>query len=296
MAISRNRLGPTNPEQETTDRLKKNVEAALVERGQAGAEREDCWSLEVERRSGDLTGGDGHFQGYRSVEYLRSLSTFSNVFRCSDAPFEITKICSNETTSEVCFHQQSVYVEFCTGSKPFCVEGECVSEQRGDFNCPTQFGYFPSLTSCNAFYICSKYNPYLYDCLDRSVYDPETKTCVKQSSSKPCHKFNCAGKHLKYASYPGDRTIYALCVKNKPVAIGQCVDNTGMDDSSQKCDIYCKKEGNVEVKGDCRSYHECLLQSGSRYKITRRKCPPNTSFNPGMGVCQPGDCEQQTVV
>ncbi|KAL1115858.1 hypothetical protein AAG570_006147 [Ranatra chinensis] len=230
-------------------------------------------------------------QSNRNIPYLLNLSTFSNVKNCSDALNGTVKICPNATFAEICFNKQSVYVENCTGSRPFCVEGECASSPGGEYNCPEDFGYFPSLTSCNAFYICKKYKPRLYECQDKSVYDPGVKTCVKQSISKPCHKFNCYNKHLKYASYPGDRAFYALCVNGRPVAIGLCQKkNTGLDDSSQKCDVYCKKEGNIEVEGECRSYYECLSRMWSTYKITKRSCPPGTHFDGSSGACEPGIC------
>ncbi|KAL1115666.1 hypothetical protein AAG570_005956 [Ranatra chinensis] len=232
-------------------------------------------------------------QRSNSIAYLLNLasSPFSSAKQCSQAPDGAVKICSNETTAEVCFNQVSVLVEFCTGSKPFCVQGECAPSPAGTFICPAASGYFPSLDSCNSFYICSGFVPYLYECLDKSVYDHELKTCVKQSSSKPCNRFNCAGKHLKYAAYPGDRAFYALCVNSKPVAVGVCTKkNKGMDEVSQNCETYCNKEGNIADDSDCKGYHECLLQSGSRYKITQRKCPPGMIFNSLLAVCESGTC------
>ncbi|KAL1115859.1 hypothetical protein AAG570_006148 [Ranatra chinensis] len=186
-------------------------------------------------------------QSNKRIDYMRSLSNFSRVDHCGDAPLNFVKICFNETTAALCYNRQYIHTELCAGSRPFCVEGECVYNLEGEFRCPTQFGYFPSPTSCNAFYICSEQRPYLYECFDNSVYDPVLKTCVKQSSSKPCYRFNCAGKHLKFASYPGDRTIYTLCVKNQAVAVKLCQKDTWMNDATQECDPYFKQEGNIEL-------------------------------------------------
>ncbi|KAL1115861.1 hypothetical protein AAG570_006150 [Ranatra chinensis] len=193
-----------------------------------------------------------------------------------------TKKCSGTDSWVFCIGEIPGEMKKCPEDKPRCSNGECGALP---FDCPWEYGYFPSLTDCKSFQLCVGKTATRYDCPQGAVYDPEMKACGRQAAFRPCLEFNCTGRKWEAVRYPGDVRMFTICDgSSRPLGVFACDNDKVFVEKDMSCSQECLREGNMKTDNPS-NFIECVIDAGGRFVKTPRTCPDKTSFDPVSRSC-----------
>lgn len=195
----------------------------------------------------------------------------------------------------------------CSRDLPFCVkrtdgdicsripDSECADEPPVStikFTC-TSTGYFPDLTRCNLYHICSRSRPDLpllpstYACPSGYVFVPEKKLCRRQAKDRDCTKreINCANIDSQSPiQYSMSKQYYYYCRDDNEAVVFRCPDNSEYNAFDFECKYKCRKQGFFAHSDNPRRFFVCYIESR---RLTSRieECPENHTFDGVKKIC-----------
>ncbi|XP_034251955.1 uncharacterized protein LOC117651751 [Thrips palmi] len=188
----------------------------------------------------------------------------------------------------------------CGGTTPYCepVNGTCTGdvslvddkctepEPVNTFNCPSD-GYWPDVTNCAKYYICSDGKAYAYDCssFGNAVYDHKSSSCLARSEAT-CVTLTCRSPG-SFVAYNPDPSIYSFCrsTNSSEAAVLKCEEGRTFSTINNECQVACTKAGRIAL-ADKKRFYDCVdLGNGRMSQPTPGRCPGTSEFNPSLGRC-----------
>uniref|UniRef100_A0A146KZX0 Chitin-binding type-2 domain-containing protein n=1 Tax=Lygus hesperus TaxID=30085 RepID=A0A146KZX0_LYGHE len=204
--------------------------------------------------------------------------------------------CASCSSVSLCVSVNSTaIVAACSRPTPYCNAGSCSAapgskeciQNFTSFVCPEEDGSYPDGTSCTKYHICLNGTAHNISCtVNNSVYSPGTGSCVRQTQMRGCHKVTCKNP-AAYAVYPGDHTLFFLCVNSKPTLVLRCAKGLRFDQSMQSCVVKCENEGRfIDPMGkNNNTFVECTQTGPTTYVSVQRTCPANSIFDDKLKEC-----------
>lgn len=195
----------------------------------------------------------------------------------------------------------------CDVDRPFCSQGldndycsrtpspECApgGVDPSKFVC-TSTGYFPNLSNCRTYHICSRNNvtgkleASDYICPQGYFFEARYRSCRRQIIARECtrREVSCQGTSTpEPLRYPPAPRYYYFCnpTSNQPVLF-RCPFNSQYDSFSYECKYNCWIGGNFPHSDNPRRFFVCYRESG---RLTSRieQCPSGFTFSPKVFKC-----------
>lgn len=133
-----------------------------------------------------------------------------------------------------------------------------------------------------------------YACPSGYTYNSLKTECKRRILPSDCSTVKYASNTDQYVAYPGDPSLYALCLVTDgtltPIVF-RCADplNEQFIQAQGRCVFQCKKEGRVPDGKDCSRYFECF-RYGLNYVSLHQKCLNGFIFNVEVNGCVRGKC------
>lgn len=203
----------------------------------------------------------------------------------------------------------------CTGSSRYCIDsstfGQAKCSSKPDEACPPdpssapdyicwEQGIFPDPLDCRKYYECAFDDigdlvPYLYECDDLYVFDPNAaniKYC-RLTRGRYCVTAPCKGEYknveLKYPTLPKSKgQLIATCLgdENRNI-VTRCEAGFEADMSSlpPSCELKCRGAGLFVYPGDDSFYYQCLY-TAQGWQPKKKSCYRGEIFNKTKRQCE----------